>query len=1041
MRRRLLALASVVALVLSASPAVAAPPAASPLARFERVPSGGAVKTAWKPLSLGASGRVTVIVEMKGDPVAVVEADKGHALTASERSAVKSSLKKNQDAILGTLKSRGGRIQATMQSAYNGIQLSIPAKQVDALAALPNVVAVYPARTYTVGNAVSVPFLGVPQVWQSTGFTGKGVKVAIIDTGIDYTHANFGGPGTAAAYTAAHAAATTAADPALFGPGAPRVKGGWDFVGDDYDASDDAKNVPQPDPNPLDCQGHGSHVAGTAAGSGVTAGGKTYTGPYDASTASKAWTIGPGVAPQADLYALRVFGCDGSTDVVVPAIDWAVDHGMNVINMSLGSSFGRADDPDAVAASNAVGAGVVVVASAGNAGPSPYLVGSPSVGEGVISVAAVDSTASFPGAEITLSSGKVPAINANGASLSGLGPMTVVYLKDDPTTPENESLGCSVEAYTSNGVAPGGNQMAVSTRGVCARVAKAIFAQQAGAAASVMVNTSDAYPPFEGPITSNPDDGTPYTVTIPFLGVKGSSAGALQAAAGQSATVAAATLANPSFRHYADFTSNGPRSGDSALGPDVAAPGVSIVSTAVGTGNGAETMSGTSMAAPHVTGVAALAVQAHPGWTAGQVAAAVVSTADPTKLAGASVTLGGVGLVNAAGAVAAQATATGDAFRTTSGWLRETALSFGFQEASLAFGGLKTITVTNHGSKSMTFRVTTVPSAQSLPARVSVSSRSVTVRPGGSARLLVSLTARASDVPSSTAGDMFNFYEFSGDVVLTSGSTTLRVPYLMVPRSTTRAATTTRSLLPRGAAAAGTRSVRLTNLFGAYAAEADFYTWGLSDGRDAPRAIPDTGYDLRAAGVQSFDWDDGDQLLVFAVNNWRRWSSAAQNDYEVNIDTDRDGRPDYVVFATDSGLVRAGDPDGTTEVFIAELATGSLFSAGFRPSSPTDSSTILIPVLASDLGLSAGSGAFRYTVESFSVVNSGQDAFSGWAAYDPWSPALENGQFVTVPRNRTASVGVAVNAKAFAAQKPLGVMAVVMDNAAGPGEALLIPAR
>src|SRR5690606_6058122 len=122
----------------------------------------------------------------------------------------------------------------------------------------------------------------------------------------------------------AHAAGTEPADPTMFGPDAPRVKGGIDLVGDDYDANDDA-SIPQPDDNPLDCHGHGTHVAGTAGGSGVTADGETYTGPYDESTASQDFTVGPGVAPEVDLYAVRVFGCGGSTNVVVPAIDWAVD--------------------------------------------------------------------------------------------------------------------------------------------------------------------------------------------------------------------------------------------------------------------------------------------------------------------------------------------------------------------------------------------------------------------------------------------------------------------------------------------------------------------------------------------------------------------------------------------------------------------------------------------------------------------------------------------------------------------------------------------
>lgn len=1059
MYRRIVTVASVLALSIPASAAFAAPADDDPSARFEKSASSGPVGTTARPLSVDANGRVTVVVEMKGDPVAVVQAEKGRDLTSSERSSIKSSLKKNQDAVASAITSKGGKIEAKMQSAYNGIQADIPAKQVDAVASLPNVVAVHAVKTYELDNAVSVPFLGVPQVWQNTGYTGEGVKVAIIDTGIDYTHANFGGPGTVEAYEAANAAETQPADPAYFGPNAPRIKGGWDFVGDDYNANDAAHSTPKPDANPLDCNGHGSHVAGTTGGNGVTADGQTYTGPYDASTASKEWTIGPGVAPEVDLYAVRVFGCAGSTDVVVPAIDWAVDHGMDVINMSLGSDFGRSDDPDAVAASNAVGAGVVVVTSAGNAGPSPYIVGSPSTGDGVISTAAVDSTATFPGAKISVGGNDISAINANGADLSGLGAMKVVFLTDDPATAnEDESLGCSVAAYQHAGVTEGGNQLAVSTRGVCARVAKAIFAQQAGAAAAVQVNTTNDYPPYEGPITSNPDTGEAYTVTIPFLGVQQSSGPILSAAAGQDATVTAADLENPAFRHYASFSSNGPRSGDSALGPDVAAPGVSIVSTGVGTGNGAETISGTSMASPHVAGVAALTVQSHPKWTAGQVASAIVSTADPSKVAGQSTTRGGVGLVDAAAAVATTVTATGDAFRTDSGWLRETALSFGFQESALGFAGVKTITVQNSGKKSVTYTVAADPSDQSLDAKVVLSTKKVTVKPGKTAKIRVAIGAKATTVPSSTAGDdEFSFYEFSGDIVLTAKGSTLRVPYLLVPRSTSRVTDAGSSHAhpwyskhdsknKKGSSYADKndkKSVTLANKGGAYAADADFYTWGLSDSRDLPKGTVDTGLDLRAAGVQSFA-DGDDQLLVFAVNNHKRWSSAAQNEFDVEIDTNGDGETDYIVFATDSGLIRTGgDPDGTTEVFVYDVANDALGSAGFKPTAPTDSSTILIPVWASDLGITSAASTFHYTVASYSIIdNSRSDSFGGtWATYDPWAPALSNGQFVSVPRNGKTKVDVAVNADAFNTQKPLGVMAVVLDNASGAGEAILVKSR
>src|SRR6185503_17604364 len=209
-----------------------------------------------------------------------------------------------------------------------------------------------------------------------------------------------------------------------------RIKGGIDLVGDDYDASADdledgspnPKTVPHPDPNPLDCNGHGSHVAGSAAGSGVTAAGATYAGPYNASTiAGQSWNVGPGVAPKADLYAIRVFGCLGSTDVTVEAIEWAVDNDMDVINMSLGSPFGSKDDPSAVASTNAAKAGVIVVTSAGNSGPSQYITGSPGTADGAIATAANDPWTATPGVRVQTTPGglNLSAINANGHDFSG----------------------------------------------------------------------------------------------------------------------------------------------------------------------------------------------------------------------------------------------------------------------------------------------------------------------------------------------------------------------------------------------------------------------------------------------------------------------------------------------------------------------------------------------------------------------------------------------------------------------------------------------
>ena len=216
--------------------------------------------------------------------------------------------------------------------------------------------------------------------------------------------------------------------------------------------------------------------------------------------------------------------------MTVDAIEWAVDNDMDVINMSLGSPFGIDDDPSAVASTNAAKAGVIVVTSAGNSGPNQYITGSPGTADGAIATAASDSTApdaSRRDADDRRSDGAAIHGDQRERLRSGPhGPLIVlkaIRSRDDPATDSARATSRSAArvAYTFNGVVAGAAQIAVAKRGTCARVAKAIFGQQAGAAAVLMVNNAAGLPPFEGPITSNPDTGEPFTVTIPFLGVKG----------------------------------------------------------------------------------------------------------------------------------------------------------------------------------------------------------------------------------------------------------------------------------------------------------------------------------------------------------------------------------------------------------------------------------------------------------------------------------------------------------------------------------------
>ena len=731
--KRAFALAAVLslsALLLVASGSAAPAP--------ESADTEGLVGPVWTPVGL-RGGETTVVLQLSGDPVALVQAAKGRKLSKGEKQAVKSQLKATQDGLRGGIARLGGTVLADYQVAYNGIKVRVDRSKLADLAELPGVTAVRALQVMKPDNVRGVPLIGAPAVWDGlAGLHGEGIKVAVIDTGIDYTHANFAGPGTVAAYNAANAADTLPPSPAL-GWGL-RVKGGWDFVGDDYDAdpsSDTYQPVPKPDPNPLDCNGHGSHVSGTAGGSGVLANGTTYTGPYNASTiSSNSWTIGPGVAPKVDLYGLRVFGCLGSTDVTVDAIEWAVDNDMDVINMSLGSPFGSKDEPSAVASTNAAKAGVIVVTSAGNNGPNQYITGSPGTGAGSIATAASDPTPTFPGVNITAGTLTIPGINANehpNPAVSG----SLKVIQDNPATPVNEAEGCSIAAF--GGPLPAGT-IAVVNRGTCARVAKAIFGQQAGAVAVIMVNNAADFPPLEGPITSNPDDGVPFNVTIPFIGVRGPATTATSDGAklravpnGTATSMTPTSLTNPSFKAFASFSSGGPRTGDSGLKPDITGPGVSIVSTGSGTGNKAATISGTSMASPHVAGVAALTRQAHPTWTVEDIKAAIVNTGDPAQVVGYRTSRGGTGLVQPQKSTTTQvvARASGDEFAVS--------VNFGYEELLADYSKTREITLKNNGSAAATFGVAQAIPTTSTPHSVVLSAPSVTVPAGGTATVNVTL--------------------------------------------------------------------------------------------------------------------------------------------------------------------------------------------------------------------------------------------------------------------------------------------------------------
>jgi subtilisin family serine protease len=996
--------------------------ATSPVAAID---SKAAATRGWIPAVLDPGRQATVVLEMAGSPVAVQEAGalaRGRRLSALGEAVIRAGLRGRQDAILPSLTGLGARVLGQYQDAYNGIKIRVAARDLARIGALPGVRRVLAVPVYRLANAASDAYTGVPAAWAAAGgVTGRAVKVGIIDTGIDYYHADFGGSGVPADFQADDG---TSIGTSAF-PNA-KVAGGFDFVGDNYDAGGigDAL-IPHPDPDPLDCDGHGTHTAATAAGLGVLSDGTTFHGPYNATTlSSQHFLVGPGSAPEATLYALRVFGCSGTTDMVVDAIDWAVKNHLDVISLSLGSVFGDPRSADAVAADNAAKAGVVVVAAAGNEGPAAYINGVPGAASRAIEVAAVDAIPSFPGATIAVDGG-LSAIVANEVTdLQVTGRLDVLT-----GTAGAVGLGCSPDDYAD--VQAG--DIVVTLRGDCPRIDRATLGQAAGAAAVIMVNNSDkdVFPPLEGAIKD---------VTIPFLGVKPSGTAALQAADGTTVTISGgSTLVNPAYRAVADFSSGGPAA-DGSLKPDVAAPGLSVFSAAVGTGTDGVRESGTSMSTPHVAGIVALVLQAHPNWTPEQVKAAIMNTASVSAVVDYDPRTGGAGLVQSAAAVGTVSLAT-----TGPGIA---SLSFGAPALDAAYASSKTIRIQNTSGAAITYRLKTSFVGSTLGAHVTITPSTVTVAAGRTASVSVrlSLTAAAvaalpsAESPTDKVGGLTSI---RGAIVATpttkgSGRFALRVPFLLVPRALSQiTAPATVSLAPDATVVHDAGSATLSN-GGIRAGSADVFAWGLRSG-----SVNAGSADLRAVGVQSLVvGPDGqpiapsDRLLVFAVNTWRPWTAAAVNEFDIVINPDSLGQPSYVIGALDHGIVTSGTPDGKEGCFVLRVADDTVTDATFTKG-PANSSTVRCGVLASAIGVS---GTFSYGAATASLLSPTTYQLSALASFNPFEPAISQGDHLTLAPGHSGSLSLWIDRSAFALTPSLGWMIVSPDNAAGPDQVATIPA-
>jgi subtilisin family serine protease len=684
----------------------------------------------------------------------------------------KAKLKAEHDAFAANAAADGVKVKErySYDSLWNGVSVSVAPSQVAALGSIPGVKAVYPVHTVPLPEFTSegsggadielknaVGLTGADIAHNELGLDGSGVTIAIMDSGLDYTLPEFGG---------------------CFGPSC-KVRGGFDLVGDDYNATSTSpafQPIPHPDGDPLPCDpnfadrqevlgagtsdaGHGTHVAGIAAADGHGAGQVV------------------GVAPGAKLLAYRVFGCNGSTDtdVMIHAMELALADHADVLNMSIGSAFSNwPESPEAVASDNLVDAGMVVVASIGNSGANGgqlWSAGSPGVGRKVIGVASFDNTkATLPSFTVGGTSYGYNRAGGSFATVPQSGSGEIVFTG----TPTTANDGCNAfAAHSLDG------KIAFIRRGTCGFYNKALNAQHAGAIAVVLYNNqAGALNPTVAPVPTGAEP-----VTIPVAAITANDGAAIFAgvATNHTLTWTDQTIEVPlaTAGTISDFSSFG-TDAELALKPDIGAPGGQIYSTWPHQQfGGHNSISGTSMAAPHVAGLAALVLQAkNKNIAPGQVRTLLMNTSLP-KNVNVAPTSGlleptwrqGSGLAQIVPAV------------QTPAWVTPSKFSLG--EGN---GGSAQLTITNGGSSPITYdlsHVTTVGTGPSTAAgavfpfnfgyftgsnAATFSSPSVTVGPGSSAT--VTVTIAAGNWPDKSL--------YGGYVVLTprGGGDILRVPYV-----------------------------------------------------------------------------------------------------------------------------------------------------------------------------------------------------------------------------------------------------------------------
>jgi subtilisin family serine protease len=581
------------------------------------------------------------IVQLKDTPVIAYTGDvagyaatkpgKGQKINRNSKNVKKYAayLEKKQDQAIDSV---GAEKVYNYRFALNGFAARMTAADAEALRRSADVLNVWKNEIRYLQTDTSPNYINITEggeAW-SKGYVGEDVVIGIVDSGVWPEHPSFadtptpkkGNKGPAIPYSAPSGFTAsgcdfgnTAANPGdapfacnnkLVGARCYNLGQSSDFDpanpcgGDGIAQSGDGITFQ----SARDDNGHGSHTASTAGGNnGVPA----YIGGEFQGNVS-------GIAPRAHIAAYKVCwvggGCASADSAM--AIDDAVADGVDVINFSIGGASNYFGSPDDVAFLFAAVDGVWVATSNGNAGPESGTVGTPSGVPWITAVGATQDDGVFYNELVVNAPGSVAGNytaveGASPVSMADAGPITA----DMALVSDFYSCGTLAEDLT--------GKIALASRGVCAFTDKYNNAAAAGAVAIVVFNqgTPGRFDPI---VMSAP--GT----TIPGVMISFDDGALLAGESGLNATMDAANTVSAANR-IAEFSSRGPNNGaPDIIKPDVSAPGVAILAAANGT-NAFMSISGTSMASPHVAGTFALLKQAHPDWTAAEARSAVMTTA------------------------------------------------------------------------------------------------------------------------------------------------------------------------------------------------------------------------------------------------------------------------------------------------------------------------------------------------------------------------------------------------------------------------------